>query len=111
MTSETADSRTTRPQSRAMRLLLILLAVTCILSLSYAIQYYAGGPIRLPVAVEVKDLALQPGGFLLAAGARDGMVRLWDVNKDWAMRILRGHSGPVVSVVFTPDGATLLSAG
>ena len=94
-----------------MRLLLILLAVTCVLGLLYAIQYYAGGPIRLPVAVEVKDLALQPGGSQLATAAKDGTVRLWQTDQDWAMRILRGHSGVVMSVAFSPDGATLVSAG
>ncbi len=88
-----------------------MLAVTCALSLLYAIQYYAGGPIRLPVAVEVKDLAFQPGSSQLAAAAKDGTVRLWETDQDWAMRILRGHSGLVVGVAFSPDGATLISAG
>jgi polar amino acid transport system permease protein len=85
--------------------------VTCALSLLYAIQYYAGGPIRLPVAVEVKGLAFQPGSSQLAAAATDGTVRLWEIDQGWAMRILRGHSGPVVGVAFSPDGASLVSAG
>lgn len=94
-----------------MRLLLILLAVTCAVSLLYAVQYYAGGPIRLPVAVEAKSLAFEPGSSRLAAAASDGTVRLWQTDQDWAMRILRGHSGPVLSVAFAPDGTTLVSAG
>jgi len=94
-----------------MRLLLILLAVTCALSLLYAIQYYAGGPVRLPVAVEVKALAFQPGSSQLATAANDGTVRLWQTDQDWAMRILRGHSRLVVGMAFSPDGTTLVSAG
>ena len=94
-----------------MRLLLILLAVTCAVCLLYAVQYYAGGPIRLPVAVEAKSLAFEPGSSRLAAAASDGTVRLWQTDQDWAMRILRGHRGSVVSVAFAPDGTTLVSAG
>ena len=111
MTSETANGLTVRRPTTAMRLLFILIAVTCVFSLLYAIQYYAGGPIRLPVAVEVKDLAFQPVTSQLATAASDSTVRLWQTDQDWAMRILRGHSGTVVGAAFSPDGTTLVSAG
>jgi polar amino acid transport system permease protein len=111
MTLETSDSRTARPNSRAMKLLLVMLAVTCVLSLVYAIQYYAGGPVRLPVAVGAKDLAFQLGTSQLAVAANDGTVRLWAIDQDWSERILRGHSDVVVGVAFSPDGTTLVSAG
>ncbi|MGD9092100.1 MAG: ABC transporter permease subunit, partial [Anaerolineales bacterium] len=48
---------------------------------------------------------------LVAAGVDDGTIRLWDIKNDWEMQSLAGHSGAVTSVDFTPDGATLISAG
>ncbi len=99
-----------RSQPKAVRLFLILVAVTAALSLLYAIQYYAGGPIRLPVTVECKALALSPDGSWVAAALQDGTIRLWNTQQNWARRTLTGHSGPVVGVAFLPDNSTLISA-
>lgn len=96
--------------SRALRALLILVAVTAVLSTIYGIQYFAGSPFQLKVTSQFNDLALSPDGNLVAAAAQDGTVRLWDVEHDWAMRTFSGHRGPVVSVAFDPVGWTLVSA-
>ena len=37
-------------------------------------------------------------------------VRLWDVNTGRLLRILTGHTDDVMSVAFSPDGETLVSA-
>ena len=110
---------------KMVRLLLILVAITSVLSLLYAIQYFAGGPIRLPVVSELYDLAFESGQSLLAAGAQDGEVLLWEVpgristramteedvaaQEPWMMYTLPGHDAPVIEVVFAPDGANLIS--
>ena len=112
---------------RLVRVLFILVAVTAALSLLYALQFYLGGPIRLAVVSEFSDVAISPSATLIAAGARDGKVRLWtvpgalntsiggdfDVAKEapWPVRVLSGHKAPVIAVAFAPDGATLLSVG
>ena len=62
--------------SRAVRLLLILVAITAVLSLLYGIQYYAGGPIRLPVVTELLDLALSPRGTPLPRGTVAGLEQV-----------------------------------
>jgi polar amino acid transport system permease protein len=111
MISQTTDSRGTRPHTQAMKLLFIMVAVTVVVSLLYAIQYYAGGPIRLPTSVEVNDLALSPGGTLLAAAEKDGSVTVWDGGQNWARRALTGHKGPVTSAAFIPGGYTLITTG
>jgi polar amino acid transport system permease protein len=107
----TSHISTLQPHTKAMRLLCLLVALTAGLSLLYGIQYYAGGPLRLAVTSEVYDLALSPDGNLVAAGTRDGMIRLWDIADDWSVRTLTGHTGPVTSVAFSSSDATLFSAG
>ncbi len=108
------------------RLLLILVAITAVLSLLYGIQYYLGRPLQLPVVSEIHGLDLAPDGSLVAVGVADGQVRIWEasagiptrVNKDfsvageepWPVRTLPGPGGPVLEVGFTPDGATLIAA-
>ncbi len=96
---------------KAVRWLLLLIAIITGLSLLYGIQYYAGGPLRLTVVNEIYDVALSPDGSLLAAATRDGDVYLWNVQgNSWTARKLSGHNDAVIRVAFSPSGATLFSA-
>jgi polar amino acid transport system permease protein len=104
------DDLKVRSLPRAVRVLLILVAITAVLSLLYAILYYAGGPIRLPVVSEILDLTASPSNGLVAAGDKDGNIGVWEPQADWAKRTFSGHTGAVVGVAFTPDGSTLISA-
>lgn len=108
----------TQTHPKAVRLILLLVAFTTGVSLLYGVQFYLGGPLRLSVVSEVHDLALSPNGSLLAVGAQDGRVRLWEVprskvareRRDWTVQELSGHTGAVVSVLFDPSGSKLFSA-
>ena len=109
----------------AVRTALILVAITAVASLLYALQYYAGGPLRLKVVSQINAMDLSPQATTLAAGAQDGGVRVWTIPKElttsaaadfavakeqpWALRTLSGHISPVIEVGFSPDGSRLTS--
>ena len=48
-------------------------------------------------------------GRLVAAGCRDSIIRIWDVQTGYLVERLRGHGDSVRSVAFTPDGSGLIS--
>jgi WD40 repeat protein len=54
------------------------------------------------------SLAFDPDGKLLASGARDGSVRLLDMQNSQPVP-LGIHKGPVTSIAFSPDGRLLAS--
>ena len=56
----------------------------------------------------VRSLAVSPDGRLLATAA-GWKVHLWDLEKSEFVETLKGHQHFVRSVVFSPDGRTLLS--
>ena len=56
---------------------------------------------------EVYSVAFSPDGSILASGAGDDTVRLWDAVTGKHKRTLKGHSA--YSVAFSPDGSTLAS--
>jgi WD40 repeat protein len=55
-------------------------------------------------------VALSADGKLLARGAIDGVVDVWDVATGKKLHKLKGHTASVCRVAFSPDGKTLASA-
>ncbi len=56
-------------------------------------------------------LAFSPDGRLLAAGDSEGMVKIWDVQRQQSMVQLEGDMDSVYAVAFSPDSRTLATAG
>ena len=64
----------------------------------------------LPMPSPVQSVAFSRDGTLLATGARDASVSLWDVAARKHTATLPGHRLGVRSVAFSPDGRALASA-
>lgn len=61
----------------------------------------------------LEPLALSPDGRMLAAGARNGTVRLWTLSDTEAQEreLLKAHRGSVSALAFSRDGKSLVSGG
>jgi WD40 repeat protein len=53
---------------------------------------------------------LDPAETQLLTASEDGVVRLWSAASGALLRELRGHEGPVLAAVYSPDGALIASA-
>jgi WD40 repeat protein len=79
----------------------------------------ASGKVRqtLPHRHAVAALAFSPDGRLLATGTATiwvnipGELKLWDAATGTEVATLKGHTGPVVGLAFSPRGDVLASAG
>ncbi len=50
------------------------------------------------------NVAFSPDGRWLATGGEENTVKIWDVQDGRELHTLRGHSGEVYTVAFSPDG-------
>ena len=58
----------------------------------------------------VLSVAFSPDGTILASGAGDNTVKLWDVATSTNIATLEGHTDEIYSVAFSPDGKMIASA-
>ena len=90
---------------------LLLLAAALSLQHSYAQDYTRkglpeGAKMRLGKGWISGDITFSPDGSVLAVPCYPG-VWLYDVESGTEINLLVGHSEPVSSVAFSPDGNTL----
>ena len=57
----------------------------------------------------VQAVALDPQAKLLASGAKDGELRLWDVGRGVTLARFTQHHAPIARLVFSPDGRQLVA--
>ena len=58
-----------------------------------------------------KSLAFSPDNSVLLAGLRNGSIELFDMATGEKISTLDGHTATVETLVFSPDGKTLVSTG
>ncbi len=54
--------------------------------------------------------ALSPDGKLLATGANNGILKLWDTASGQLLATRKAHVGEILSLAFSPDGQLLATA-
>jgi WD40 repeat protein len=57
----------------------------------------------------VRTLAFSPDGKVLAAGGRNKLIYVWNLDSPETARTFAGHEDEIASLVFSPDGKSLLS--
>lgn len=60
---------------------------------------------------QINSLTYSPNGSLFATSSNDQTVKIWSVGDFRLRRTLRGHTAPVQSAAFSPDGKLLASVG
>jgi len=68
------------------------------------------GTLRLRHGGQVYAVAYSPDGKILASGARDKVIRLWDATTRKELRQLHGHQNGIMAIAFSPEGKRLISA-
>ncbi len=57
----------------------------------------------------IPTVAFSPDGTLLAAGSREGAIKVWNVTSEAEVATLEGHTDQGTSLDFSPDGSMLAS--
>ena len=67
---------------------------------------------RVPVqSHEVTTAVFSPNGRFLAAGTQEGDIIIWDNSAGRQFRVIKGHKGAILSLLFNSSTDMLISGG
>ena len=74
------------------------------------IRYRNFRTFAAPSRLSFSSLAVDPSGEIICAGSLESFeIHIWSVQTGQLLDRLAGHEGPVVSLCFSPNGASLVS--
>jgi hypothetical protein len=75
----------------------------------YSTAAFSLTPRVLQAPGPVHDVVFSPTNNVMATAYNDTTVRLWDVTTGGQRAVLQGHTSPVLTLAFSPDGSLLAS--
>jgi tricorn protease-like protein len=67
--------------------------------------------IKTDHSARITSIAYSPDGNVLATGAQDKSVKMWDANTGELLGTVRGHPGLIYSISFSSNGDRLIAGG
>ncbi|CAI8026708.1 WD repeat-containing protein 61 [Geodia barretti] len=68
------------------------------------------GKFVMSVTYRESHVTYSPDGKLIASGAVDGIINVFDVGTGGLLHTLEGHAMPVISLCFSPDSQLVVTA-
>ena len=57
----------------------------------------------------IRTVCFSPDGAFLAAGVEDGLIRIWNIQAQKIVMVLRGHEQDIYSIDWARSGAQIVS--
>ncbi len=81
--------------------------------LSTTFPYAQEAKLMLPIGQlsAINSAHFSPNGRRVVVASDDATVKIWDIKTGNVVHSLEGHSGPITTAIYSPDGKTILSTG
>jgi WD40 repeat protein len=75
------------------------------------VKTFVAQPVNEAKSVEAVSVAFGPDHKTIAAGLRDGTIRLWDLGSGKQVQVLKGHTSGLRAIRYSSDGRYIASGG
>lgn len=97
------------PQELLMKNTLILIFIL----ISSNVMFAQEARLMLPIGQvsAINSAKFSPNGRRIVIASDDATVKIWDIQTGSVVHSLEGHSGPISTAIYSPDGKMILSSG